>query len=190
MRHQRNWIGLQLQCTCMSKRFVFEVFYCSLYLRDFSLVLASSIANLNGTINNPSFLEKLIVLFASNGYTQVLFPHEERQTILMTETATKNVPCLFLPSTCQGTGPVTACDWVESKESAAYLITQGMGIMQWNKTEFIVHFGVKPQFRPVQASKKSMVEIKHAELYHSSHAFFLLLALPWNWIGSNSDLHF
>ena len=115
MRHQRNWIGLQLQCTCMSKRFVFEVFYCSLYLRDFSLVLASSIANLNGTINNPSFLEKLIVLFASNGYTQVLFPHEERQTILMTETATKNVPCLFLPSTCQGTGPVTACDWVESR---------------------------------------------------------------------------
>ena len=103
----------------MSKRFVFEVFYCSLYLRDFSLVLASSIANLNGTINNPSFLEKLIVLFASNGYTQVLFPHEERQTILMAETTTKNVPCLFLPSTCQGTGPVTACDCVESKESAA-----------------------------------------------------------------------
>ena len=64
MRHQRNWIGLQLQCTCTSKRFVFEVFYCYLYLRDFSLVLASSIANLNGTINNPSFLEKLIVLFA------------------------------------------------------------------------------------------------------------------------------
>ena len=79
----------------MSKRFVFEVFYCSLYLRDFSLVLASSIANLNGTINNPSFLEKLIVLFASNGYTQVLFPHEERQTILMAETTTKKVPCLF-----------------------------------------------------------------------------------------------
>ena len=100
-----------------------------------------------------------------------------------TETATKNVPCLFLPSTCQGTGPVTACDWVESKESAAYLITQGMGIMQWNKTEFIVHFGVKPQFRPVQASKKSMVEIKHAELYHSSHAFFFTLgiALELDW---------
>ena len=47
-----------------------------------------------------------------------------------------------------------------------------MGIMHWNKTAFIVHFGVKPQFRPVQASKKSMAEIKHAELYHSSHAFF------------------
>ena len=167
----------------MSKRFVLEVLYCSLYLRDFSLVLVSSIANLNGTINNPSFLEKLIVLFASNGYTQVLFPHEERQTILMAETTTKNVPCLFLPSTCQGTGPVTACDCVESKESAAYLITQGMGIMHWNKTAFIVHFGVKPQFRPVQASKKSMVETKHAELYHSSHVFFFTfgIALELDW---------
>ena len=100
-----------------------------------------------------------------------------------TETTTKNVPCLFLPSTCQGTGPVTACDCVESKESAAYLITQGMGIMHWNKTAFIVHFGVKPQFRPVQASKKSMVEIKHAELYHSSHAFFFTfgIALELDW---------
>ena len=124
-----------------------------------------------------------MVLFASNGYTQVSFPREERQTILMAETTTKNVPCLFLPSTCQGTGPVTACDCVESKESAAYLITQGMGIMHWNKTAFIVHFGVKPQFRPVQASKKSMVETKHAELYHSSHVFFFTfgIALELDW---------
>lgn len=89
---------------------------------------------------NPSFPKKLIVLFASNGYTQVLYDLEERQTILMAETTTKNVPCLFLPSTCQGTGPVTACDCMESNESAAYLITQGMGdIMRWNKTAFI-HF--------------------------------------------------
>ena len=108
----------------------------------------------------------------------------------MAETTTENVPCLFLPSTCQGTGPVTACDCVESKESAVYLITQSMGIMHWNKTAFIVHFGVKPQFRPVHASKKSVVEIKHAELYHSSHAFFFTFGIALELVGSNSDLHF
>ena len=106
---------------------------------------------------NPSFPKKLIVLFASNGYTPVLYDLEERQTILMAETTTKNVPCLFLPSTCQGTGPVTACDCMESNESAAYLITQGMGdIMRWNKTAFILHSSVKPEFWPVQASKTRM----------------------------------
>ena len=56
-----------------------------------------------------------------------------------------------------------------------------MCIMHWNKTAFIIHVGVKPQFRPVQASKKSMVEIKHAELYHSSHAFFFYF---WHCLGT------
>lgn len=101
---------------------------------------------------NPSFPKKLIVLFASNGYTQVLYDLEERQTI------NKKCPMPFSSLyTCQGTGPVTACDCMESNESAAYLITQGMGdIMRWNKTAFILHSSVKPEFWPVQASKTRM----------------------------------